>query len=95
MCARTFCQTSRVNDVSPDKPFLVAYDYGMGGLWGVLLAPSKEAIQAKYPELGIADEPPEWMSPERFDSLRAEPLWLDDEPPQGLLGVLLSDQDCD
>lgn len=64
----------------------------MGGLWGVLMAPSKEVIRARYPELGIADEPPVWMTAERLKSLRGEPLWLDDEPPQGLLQVLLSDR---
>ena len=59
------------------------------------MAPSREALRETYPELGIADEPPAWMTPETFQSLRAEPLWLDDEPPQGLLGVLLSDRDRD
>lgn len=57
-----------VTDVPPDEPFLVCYDYGTGGLWGVLMAPSVAAITAKYPELDIADEPPAWMSPTGFGS---------------------------
>jgi hypothetical protein len=81
-----------VTDVSPDVPFLVCYDYGMGGLWGVLMAPSDAAIKVKYPELVIAHGPPPWMSCERFDALSEEPLWLDDEPPRGLLGALVSDR---
>ncbi|KRE60687.1 hypothetical protein [Nostocoides sp. Soil756] len=81
-----------VPDTPPDEPFLVCYDYGTGGLWGVLMAPSAGAIQARYPELAIADEAPPWMSRERYQSLHEEPLWLDDEPPQGLLHALVSDR---
>jgi hypothetical protein len=84
-----------VPDASQDRPFLVVYDYGTGGLWGVLMAPSKAAIEERYPELGIVNEPPHWMTDERYESLMADPLWLDDEPPQGLLGVLLSDRTRD
>lgn len=72
-----------MTDGLPDKPFLVCYDYGTGGLWGVLMAPSDAAIRAKYPELVIAGEPPAWMSPDRHRALAEEPLWLHDEPPQG------------
>ena len=82
----------QVPDAPPDEPFLVCYDYGAGGLWGVLMAPSADAIRASYPELGIADEPPAWMSRKRYRSLYEEPLWLDDEPPQGLLHALVSDR---
>lgn len=84
-----------VTEASYDQPFLVCYDYGTGGLWGVLMAPSVTAIKAKYPELDVAGEPPSWMSDERFQSLRDEPLWLDDEPPQGLLHALVGDRSRD
>jgi hypothetical protein len=57
------------------------------------MAPSRESIHARYPELYIADEPPPWMSAERHRDLVGEPLWLDDDPPQGLLRALLSDRD--
>ena len=36
-----------------ESDFLIAYDYGMGGLWGILIAPSAAAILAKYPELAL------------------------------------------
>ena len=78
-----------------DQPFLVCYDYGTGGLWGVLMAPSVGAIRAKFPELAIVDEPPGWMGGERLQALSEQPLWLDDEPPQGLLHVLVSDRGRD
>jgi len=44
------------------KLFLVAYDYGMGGLWGAMLAHSEEEIHAEYPELSVAHERPRWMT---------------------------------
>jgi hypothetical protein len=81
------------NPTTPRDSVLVCYDYGTGGLWGVLMAPSRESIHAMYPELDIADEPPPWMSAERHRDLLGEPLWLDEEPPQGLLRALLSDRD--
>ena len=81
-----------MTDAPPNEPFLVCYDYGMGGLWGVLMAPSVAAINAKYPELHIADEPPAWMSREEFQALGEEPLWLENEPRQGLLRALVRDR---
>lgn len=77
------------------KDFLVVYDYGMGGLWGILIAPSKAAISAKYPELGIVDQPPAWMDDADLAKFRSEPLWLDDDPPQGLLRALITDRPRD
>lgn len=65
-----------------DAEFLVAYDYGNGGLWAVVLAPSREAIVAKYPEVNVVDERPKWLTAERYEAMRASPLWLDDDPPQ-------------
>ncbi|MFC8501766.1 hypothetical protein ACFUC1_05370 [Pedococcus sp. NPDC057267] len=72
--------------------FLVACDYGMGGLWGVVIAPSAGDILAKYPELVVADSLPSWMSEEDLQRKVAEPLLLDDEPPQGLLSVVIDDR---
>jgi hypothetical protein len=74
-----------------DHEFLVSYDYGGGGLWAVLIAPSAEAIRAEYPELYIVDEPPKWMSAERYEELRGCPLWLD-QPPSGILTALIADR---
>jgi hypothetical protein len=40
------------------KPHLVCYDYGMGGVWAIMRAHSKDEILLKYPELTIADTQP-------------------------------------
>jgi hypothetical protein len=72
--------------------FLVCYDYGNGGLWGILITPSEDAIRAKYPELAIVEERPRWMDDETLDRFHAEPLRLEDEPT-GLLTALVADRD--
>jgi hypothetical protein len=75
-----------------EQEFLVCYDYGMGGLWAVMIAPSKTAISKTYPELLFAVEQPGWMTDEYFEKLRSDPLWLD-SPPTGILNALLADRD--
>lgn len=72
--------------------YLVCYDYGTGGLWGVLIAVSADAIRAKYPELGVADSVPAWMDEAALATKRATPLWLDEEPPQGFRRALVADR---
>jgi hypothetical protein len=76
-----------------ESEFLVCYDYRAGGLWGVMIAGSREEILAKYPELTIADDRPPWMDDEEHARLRSEPLWLDDEIPTGILRALMADRD--
>ena len=76
-----------------DSEFLIVYGYGMGGLWGVLIAPSEQAIAAKYPELVVVRERPGWMDDERFEKLRSEPLWLDDDPPAGMLRAVVAERE--
>jgi hypothetical protein len=73
--------------------YLVAYDYGMGGLWAVLIAPSRDDIAAKYPELNVVDEVPHWMDEERLAQLRADALFLDEEIPSGMLKAVVADRD--
>jgi len=74
------------------KEFLIVYDYGTGGLWGVIRARSAKEILAKYPELGVESERPEWMTDAVFaDVRRAETHDIDDQP-DGLLKALLADR---
>ena len=66
--------------------FLIAYDYGMGGLWGVIQARSAAEILAKYPEVSVLEVRPNWVtddhvlawsSPDRIMDIDAEPTsWL-------------------
>ncbi|MDQ4504320.1 hypothetical protein [Sinomonas sp. ASV322] len=74
------------------KSFLVAYDYGMGGLWGIIFARSAEEILALYPELQIATERPPWMTDERYARLEHEEFHDIDGAPWGILNAVLADR---
>ncbi|WP_300303740.1 hypothetical protein [Ferrovibrio sp.] len=67
--------------------YLVAYDYGTGGLWAILNAPSRESITGKFPGLQILEQRPDSMSAEEYSRLQARetydldgplPKWLAD-----------------
>lgn len=72
--------------------YLIAYDYGTGGLWGAMLARDETEIRMKFPELIIVHERPNWMSEAYYSDLLATPYDID-EPPRGLLAALLADRD--
>jgi hypothetical protein len=79
-------------EAASKRLYLVAYDYGMGGLWGAMLARSEREILASYPELSIAHERPRWMSEAEFEDICREGLYDVDGPPWGLLNVVLDDR---
>ena len=68
--------------ITPCKqPFLTVYDYGLGGVWAVVLSPDKTAIQRKYPILDVFDERPPWMSEDHYAAIVERNLYdIDDEP---------------
>ena len=51
--------------------FLVACDYGQGGIWASLLARSRQEIEERYPALVILDEPPGWMDDAQLARIEA------------------------
>ncbi len=51
--------------------FLVVYDYDTGGVWAIMHAPSKAAIEAAYPELTVVDDRPTWMNDAEYERIRA------------------------
>ncbi|MCP4960526.1 MAG: HEAT repeat domain-containing protein [Actinomycetia bacterium] len=55
-----------LSDPEPDDGFLVCYDYGMGGLWRLMTAPSPEQILDRYPMLHV------WRK-------GTHPAWIDDD----------------
>jgi len=40
----------------------------------------------------IVDSPPTWMDEAELARMRETPLWLDEDPPQGLLRALVADR---
>jgi hypothetical protein len=60
--------------------YLVSYDFGKAGVWGVIKARSPEEITAKYPELEILKMMPHHFT---FDI---------DEEPVGWLAEMVSER---
>lgn len=60
--------------------YLVSYDFGKAGVWGVMKARSEEEIKAKYPELEIVKAVPAYFT---FD--------IDDEP-EGWLAEMVRER---
>lgn len=79
-------------DASAKQVFLVAYDYGSGGLWGAVLARSEADIRRLYPELTIVHERPRWMSDEDHARICRDELHDIDGPAWGILDVVLADR---
>jgi hypothetical protein len=63
-----------------DLEYLVVYDYGTGGIWAVMLAPSKADIERTYPELVIFDEWPAWVDEAEYVRIRAKTGFRFDQP---------------
>lgn len=74
------------------EKFLVAYDYGMGGLWGIVDAPSEEEIKKIYPELKVVHERPAWMTDLIYEKIRARGPYDIYGPPEGLLKAVVGER---
>lgn len=69
------------SDQMQDKmDFLVSYDFGKAGVWGVVKARTVDEIKAKYPELEVIKAVPNNFT---FD--------IDDEP-QGWLAEMVGER---
>ena len=69
------------------REFLVVYDYGTGGVWGIATAASEQQISKMLPELQVVLERPGWMDDEAMRAIRdtsafiagddsTYPIWL-------------------
>jgi hypothetical protein len=73
--------------------FLVAYDYGAGGLWGVMRARDEVEIRERYPELTIVKERPSWMTDDELERIRDVETHEVDGAPWGMLNAVLADRE--
>jgi hypothetical protein len=69
------------------KQYLVVYDYGMGGLWGVIAARSEQEILQKYPSLEVVVARPGWMSDAEYSLIISKNSFDIDDEPRGWLAV--------
>ena len=77
---------------APKRPFLICYDYGGGGLWGIMFARSKEEILKEYPELLVVNDRPKWMDDDLFERIKEVETHDIDGAPWGLLNAVLADR---
>jgi hypothetical protein len=78
--------------MSEKREFLVVYDYGMGGLWGIILARSEQEITKEYPELSIVETRPAWMDEALFQEIADIETHDIDGAPWGILNAILTDR---
>lgn len=62
--------------------YLVVYDYGMGGVWAVMTAPSKTVVEAAYPELAVFDDRPDWVDDPEYARIKAKTGFRFDQPDE-------------
>jgi hypothetical protein len=74
------------------REFFAVDDYGQGGIWLVIHARSAAEIEAKYPELRVRHEPPEFLEPGTLERLRRERRFHIDDPPSGYLAEIVADR---
>ncbi|PAX08169.1 hypothetical protein [Sphingomonas lenta] len=48
-----------------ERPYLVCYDYGTGGLWWWITARSPDEITRTYRDVTVLDPPPLWWNGEQ------------------------------
>jgi hypothetical protein len=65
----------------PNAEYLVVNDYGTGGIWAVVSAPSKSVLEAAYPELVVFAERPTWMDESEYEAIKSEACFRFDRPP--------------
>ncbi|MFI4999207.1 MAG: hypothetical protein ACHQK9_04950 [Reyranellales bacterium] len=73
--------------------YLFVYDYGTGGVWGIMHASSKEEIKRKYPKLKIVDGRPSWMSDADYKQIEARSNFDIDDVPSGWLIDMIRETD--
>jgi len=69
--------------------YLVVYDYGMGGIWARVSAPSEAELAERFPELEVVHERPGWMTDHAYGRLEE----LDLDSPTGLLANILAERE--
>ena len=53
------------------RAFLTLYDYGTGGVWAYIRADSADDIMAKFRDVTVYDNPPDWMTEAQRSSIEA------------------------
>ena len=65
-----------------DSEFLLVYDYGTGGIWGVVTAPSRSDVENAYPGLVVFEERPDWVDDAQYERIKARSGFRFDQPDE-------------
>lgn len=76
---------------SPAKQrFLVVYDYGQGGVWAFVWAPSTERIHETFRDLKVVESAPAWLAGDQLAVVEQEMTFdVDDVKPDDWIARLL------
>lgn len=55
-------------------------DYGTGGIWAVVIAPSRATLEKAYPDLVVFEQWPGWMDEAEYARIRSERGFRADQP---------------
>ena len=70
------------------RPHLFVYGYGMGGVWGVMMANDADEIVTRYKFLQVVSERPSWMSDDMYQDFLHRRFDIDAEPTGWLLSAV-------
>lgn len=67
-----------------NRDFFCVYDYGMGGIWVIIVAGAAKEISQKYPFLKVFENRPSFFSDEMYESTTTlfGRFDIHQEPPQ-------------
>ncbi len=70
------------------REFLGVYDYGMGGIWYVILAESIKDVQRRFPFFKVFDSPPKFITKDDLSRIRIENFQDIDQPDSNYLSII-------
>jgi hypothetical protein len=71
-----------------EKEFLILHDYGQGGLWHYIRAESRDQILAKYSDLVVYEQAPDFLKDRDLERIRDLGIWDIDDAPSDWLAAL-------
>jgi hypothetical protein len=70
-------------------PHLVAYDYGQGAVWAIVIAESTAQIRGDFPELTVVNDRPAWMTDDELAKVEKVHTYDINDRTFGLLAEII------
>jgi hypothetical protein len=65
--------------------YLVQYTYPKGSLWAFVLADSEDQVQARFRDVIVYAEPPDWFTPDMEEAIQTHSI----KEPRGWLRMVM------